>query len=274
MSTVERGDLSARAELSHNNDELDRIASGLNSMIININDHINTEYISELQRKNAELKQREAELKALQAEINPHFLYNTLESIRMQALLNEDQDTASLIRLLANLFRSRIKSGNVVKIKNEIIYCKSLIEILSARYGGTIEFTHNISKEIEEYGILRDLLQPILENAFIHGFHEEYERKKYLSLSGTIVNGIINFKVRNSGEHIEETKLRHIKAYLEYPDFETENESSGLLNVHQRSRLVYGDEYGISIDSDYKIGTTVDLKIQALTVIELKTKVH
>ena len=273
MSIAERGDLSTRAELSPYNDELDRIASGLNSMITNINEHINTVYLSELQRKNAEIKQREAEFNALQAEINPHFLYNTLESIRMQALLNGDQDTALLIRLLATLFRNRIKSGNVVKIKDEIIHCKSLIEILSSRYGGKIELSLNISKEMEEYGILRDLIHPILENAFIHGFREEYEREKHLELSGTLENGIINIRVKNSGEPIEELKLWQIKNYLEDPDSGMEGESNGLLNVHQRSRLVYGDEFGINIDTNMETGTIVDLKIQALTVEELKEKV-
>jgi two-component system sensor histidine kinase YesM len=270
MTVAETGDLSVRAKVSTYDDELDRISSGLNSMIININEHINTEYLSELRRKNAELRQREAELSALQSEVNPHFLYNTLESIRMQAVLNKDQDTAVLIRLLANLFRNRIKNGTVVKINDELVYCKSLIEILSARYGGDIDISLDIPKEIEEYGILRDLLQPILENAFIHGFSEEYEREKRLSISGVIEQGVINLRVQNSGKSIEKEKLRRIRDYIEYHDSATEDGNIGLLNVHQRIHLVYGEGYGVYINSDEERGTTVGIKIQALTVEQLK----
>jgi two-component system sensor histidine kinase YesM len=270
MAIAETGDLSARAGVSQYNDEFDRIASGLNSMIININDHINTEYLSELRRKNAELKQREAELSALQAEVNPHFLYNTLESIRMQALLNKDQDTALLIRLLANLFRGRIKSGNVVKIGNEIVYCKSLVEILSARYGGAIDLSIDVSKEIEEYSILKDLLEPILENAFVHGFEEEYEKQKELAISGTVTEGIIDLSIKNSGEPLGEEKLEQIRNYLERRNSPSDGGPIGLLNVHQRIRLVYGENYGVYVESSEEKGTVVGIRIKALTVEALK----
>jgi two-component system sensor histidine kinase YesM len=270
MAVAETGDLSVRAEVSKYNDELDRIASGLNSMILNINDHINTEYLSELKRKNAELKQREAELSALQAEINPHFLYNTLESIRMQALLNKDHETARLIRLLANLFRNRIKKGNVVKINDEIVYCGSLVEILSARYCGAIDLSLDVSDEIKEFGILKDLLQPILENVFVHGFDSDYEQMKYLTITGTISGNGIDLRVKNSGEPIDEEHLREIREYLENRGSGTGGGNLGLFNVHQRIRMVYGDGYGVFIESDEKNGTVVGIKIAALTVDDLR----
>jgi two-component system sensor histidine kinase YesM len=270
MAVAETGDLSARAGVSKYNDELDRIASGLNSMIININDHINTEYLSELRRKNAELKQREAELSALQAEINPHFLYNTLESIRMQALLNRDHETARLIRLLANLFRNRIKNGNVVKINDEIIYCGSLVEILSARYCGAIDLSLDIPDEIKEFGILKDLLQPILENAFMHGFGDDYEETKYLTISGAIDAGGIDLRVKNNGNPIDGEHLRRIRGYLENRDSGADSGNLGLFNVHQRIRMVYGDRYGVFIESGEREGTVVGIKIAALSVDELR----
>jgi two-component system sensor histidine kinase YesM len=270
MSVAETGDLSVRIDVSKYNDELDQIASGLNSMIVNINDHINTEYLSELKRKNAELKQREAELSALQAEINPHFLYNTLESIRMQALLNKDHETARLIRLLATLFRNRIKNGNVVKINDEIIYCKSLVEILSARYCGAIELSLDIPDELKEFGILKDLLQPILENAFMHGFGDDYEEMKYLTITGTIKGGEIELRVRNNGEPIGGERLRRIREYLENRDSGTDTGNLGLFNVHQRIRMVYGDRYGVFIESDEKRGAEVGIRIAALTVDDLR----
>jgi two-component system sensor histidine kinase YesM len=269
MAVAETGDLSVRAGVSKYNDELDRIAFGLNSMIININDHINTEYLSELRRKNAELKQREAELSALQAEINPHFLYNTLESIRMQALLNKDHETARLIRLLANLFRNRIKNGNVVKINDEIIYCRSLVEILSARYCGAIDLSLDIPDEIKEFGILKDLLQPILENAFMHGFGDDYEEMKYLTITGAIDDGGIELRVKNNGNPIDEEHLRRIREYLENRDSGENGGNLGLFNVHQRIRMVYGDRYGVFIESDEKKGTVVGIKIAALSVDDL-----
>jgi two-component system sensor histidine kinase YesM len=270
MAVAETGDLSVWAEVSKYNDELDRIASGLNSMIVNINDHINTEYLSELKRKNAELKQREAELSALQAEINPHFLYNTLESIRMQALLNKDHETARLIRLLANLFRNRIKKGNVVKINDEIAYCRSLVEILSARYCGAIDLSLDVPDEIKEFGILKDLLQPILENAFIHGFGNDYEQMKYLTITGTTSGNGIVLRVENSGEPVDGEHLRGMRECLENRDSGTGGGNLGLYNVHQRIRMVYGDGYGVFIESNEKNGTIVGIKIAALAVDDLR----
>jgi two-component system sensor histidine kinase YesM len=270
MTLAETGDFSVRAGISPYNDELDKIGSSLNGMIMRIKEHIDAEYLSELRRRNAELKQRDAELYALQSAVNPHFLYNTLESIRMQAVLNEDKETASLIRLLAGLFRSRIKKGNVVRIKDELDYCRSLTDILSVRYGGAVEIVFDVPGEIGEYAVPRDLLQPALENVFVHGFSGDEADGKKLTISGSMKGGEIILQVANNGQSIGQERLAQIREYLECGGAEGNGGSFGLHNVHQRIRLIYGDGFGVQIASSRETGTIVSIKIQALRADELK----
>jgi two-component system sensor histidine kinase YesM len=271
MLIAENGDLSARVSLSPYNDELDRIAISLNSMVAKISDHINTEFVAELRRKNAEVRQRDAELYALQTQINPHFLYNTLEIIRMKALMNGDDDSALLIKMLAALFRERITSGPVVTMKDELASCNSLIEIYNARFDGEVIVDYLIDPKTYNYGIIKGLIQPIIENAFVHGLvTTNKDDENQLILKTSQEDDIIKISVYNSGKPIEQQTLEKIFTHLsKSPMNDQSDHQFGLVNVHQRIRLVYGERCGVTITSDDH-GTTVVISVRAYTVSELK----
>jgi sensor histidine kinase YesM len=267
MAVTETGDLTARARVSSYGDEIDQISASLNSMIAKIDEHIHAEYINELRQKNAILQQREAELFALQAQVNPHFLYNTLEIIRIQAMTNGDDDTALLIRWLASLFRRRSSAGTVVTIEDELAYSESLIGILQAKFNGDIDVRIEVPAAIRACAILKDLIQPLLENAFVHGFADDDEDRR-LTLSGERRGGDIALSVRNSGPPIRPEALERVRGQLLH-SLAPEGRPSGhvgLVNVDQRIRLVFGEGYGVSIESDERQGTVVTLLIKELPV--------
>ncbi|MDR1060963.1 MAG: histidine kinase [Clostridiales bacterium] len=266
MAVTETGDLSVRARVSSNGDEIDQISASLNSMIAKIDEHIHAEYINELRQKNAIIQQREAELFALQAQVNPHFLYNTLEIIRIQAVTNGDNDTALLIRWLASLFRRRTNAGTVVTIEDELAYSESLIDILQAKFNGDIDVRVEVPAEIRACAILKDLIQPLLENAFVHGFADDGEDRR-LTLSGERRGCDIALSVCNSGPPIQPEALERVRGQLLHslaPDGRPSGHV-GLVNVDQRIRLVFGEGYGVSIESDERHGTVVTLLIKELS---------
>lgn|GEM_PF-949815 len=276
MKTAKDGDLSARATVSKSGNEFDMIAESFNSMMCKIDEDIQLRYISEIMQKSAELKQKESELYALQTQINPHFLYNTLEIIRMKALTNKDSETASLIRMLATIFRSRTKDKMVITIREEIRYCNSLMELYSVRYDGELNYDFNIDESIMGYAILKDLLHPILENAVVHGlcFGAKTEDESNLTISAVMdSDNNILFSLSDNGHGIDAdtlSKLNESLGNITTSDLNsiTENKHIGFLNVQQRIKLAYGNDYGISITSSSS-GTTVNLKIKALSVQEL-----
>ena len=276
MGAAEHGDLAQRAPVSQAGDEFDQIAVRLNHMIGKIDEYIQAEYVSELSRQNALLSQREAELFALQAQVNPHFLYNTLEVIRMQAVHNGDEDTALLIRWLATLFRRRVRSAAVVTLAEELSFCQSLIDILQAKYNGEIAVEIDVPEKVRSFGILKDLIQPPLENAFIHGFASAQEEERVLTLRARQEGQALRVEIHNSGVPIAAETLARIREMLghDLPGDRLNAEHVGLVNVDQRIRLVYGEGYGLTLDSREGAGTLVTLTIAALSPQELAHRTH
>lgn len=110
---------------------------------------------------------------ALQSQINPHFLYNTLESIRMKAICNGDIEVGRMLYILAFLFRNQLKENDIIPIKNEINYCQKYLEIFKFRYEEKFEFTINCPEEILDKQIIKFTLQPLIENYFVHAIKLE-----------------------------------------------------------------------------------------------------
>lgn len=272
MSHVESGNLSTRIKVHGNRDEISQIASNFNKMCDNLNNYINKVYVYDLKRKDAELKQRTSDLYVLQSQINPHFLYNTLETIRMRALASHNEDVSKMIRTLAELFRSSINKKIIVKIHDEIKYCKNYFEIYKIRYGPDLEVTYQVDHDILEYGILKHLIQPLIENSIVHGINTVRGNNK-ISIKGWKSNEDIYISITDNGHGIKEERLLEIRKMLEAPDV-TVNESIGIVNVDQRIKLVFGSTYGIHINSNEGNGTTVEVRIPAVTVKELEENVQ
>ena len=271
-----RSNIRVRAPLYGNNDELDAISSGLNNMLERIEDHIQESYIQEIEQQESLLRQRDAELYALQSQVNPHFLYNTLEIIRMKALSNHDEDAAMMIKSLASTFRERIKGSTVILLKQEMDLCRQLMEIFNVRYNSTIELIEDLGPSLLSCAVLRDLLTPIIENVMVHGYHDSMDPEDLkIQIHGHREDDDLILRVSDNGIGFADDQFDRISTALQRPVYQN-NHNIGLMNIHSRIRLVYGDPYGLSIISNPSApGAVVEIRIRVLTteaLNELVTK--
>jgi two-component system sensor histidine kinase YesM len=238
-------------------------------MITRLDKHIQTAYVYRLESKTAELK-------ALQAQINPHFLFNTLESIRFNALEHQDPDTAKMIHLLGNLFRRSIQSSDLfAELRQEIDYAGSFMELQKLRYADAFEFETDVPPKLLGLGVPRFILQPLVENAIKHG-------QKGISSGGIISvtareepEGTLRITVADNGRGMDEETVRQVLERLDQPETEGEDHYSiGLSNVHQRIRILFGELYGLTIESRPGDGTAVSILMPARRKEELETYVQ
>jgi len=270
IAKIKNGDISERIPLGNVHDEISDISASINHMCDELEAFIQREYVSELNQKNIALKLKNAELKNLQAQIDPHFLYNTLEAIRMKANLSGARETGDMIMILSKLFRSTIKASPIVTIDEEIQSARLYLKLFELKYKNlSIEF--DIDEEISGYGILNHIIQPLLENCIIHGYNTRgvnvIKVKVYLQEKFLII------EIHDNGNGIDPNKLKFINNSLIH-NTSHESDSIGLTNVHDRIRIIYGNECGLSITSEENFGTLVMVKIYAKTVKELEEYVQ
>lgn len=261
MKRVGSNNLSYRIPILERYDEFEDIAVKFNYMCDQLQKTIEREYISQIKKKNAELG-------SLQAGINPHFLYNTLEVIRVRSIDTGNEDVAKMIVNLANLYRAIVRDRTFIPIRNEINICDMYMDIFSFRYENSLEYEMNIDPKIMEFGIPKNLLQPIIENYFVHGIKDEFYANRF-EIQGFMKNGDISFVFKDNGfgicrEQLDETK-RNIKAVN--PEAES---GYGLLNIQKRIRLIYGEPYGITLESEKNNLTQITVLIKAITCEELE----
>jgi two-component system sensor histidine kinase YesM len=166
MQRVGSNNLSYRIPIVKQFGEFRGIAIKFNEMCDELQKNIDLEYISEMKKRNAELE-------SLQAGINPHFLYNILEVIRVRAVDSGNDDVAKMIVDLANLYRSMVKNCTFIPIRNEINICGIYIDIFSYHYEKSLNYETNIDPQVMKFGIPKNLLHPIIENYFVHGIKDE-----------------------------------------------------------------------------------------------------
>lgn len=252
MKEIQRGNLNININSDNENDEFTMISDNLNDTCRKLNEYINKVYLSEIKQKNAEII-------ALQSQINPHFLYNTLESIRMKAVINEDKEVAKMLYSLAFLFRNMTKSDNLITLKQELEHCRLYLDLFKFRYEGVFEYKIDIDDELLEKKIIKFSIQPIIENFIVHGIKLE-ENDNFVWITVKKKNYDIEISIKDNGNGIEPEKMKIIIDRLENLD---NRESIGLINVHERIRLIYGEKYGLTIKNNDLGGTTVIIKISS-----------
>jgi two-component system sensor histidine kinase YesM len=238
-------------------DEMAVLAGSVNSM---------TESIEMLVHKikEDERKMRRAELRLLQEQINPHFLYNTLDTI-VWLIEGHDSDKAvSMVMSLSQFFRLVLNKGReYITIEEEKTYIESYLEIQQVRYRDILDYEVRIPAELYQYKILKLTLQPLVENSLYHGI--KYKRAKgTILVSGELRDGRIYFKVQDNGVGMEQEELEKLRSEIGKPCKDTEK-GFGLANVNERIRMYFGNEYGMTIDSTAGQGTCVEIVIPALT---------
>lgn len=241
-------------------DEISMLGNIFNRMVRHLDELIHEVYTGEIDRKELELRIKEAELYALQTQINPHFLYNVLNSIRGNLLERGDVRNAEIVSLLAKSFRILLKSrGEVVSLREEAELVSVYLRIQEYRYGGRLAFEIEVPSELAEVKIATMSLQPVVENAVVHVM-EGTEAVTHISISAEAVGDYVHVHIRDDGAGIPRERLEEVRGWLTDVKFEPRDAHYGLWNVHQRLLKLFGPGCGITIQSGPE-GTVVTLTV-------------
>lgn len=256
MKAFERGTLDVKIP-ENRHDEFGLVYHAFNKMTQNINRLVSDVYVKELAKKDAEIS-------ALQEQINPHFLYNTLESINWRAQLAGENDIALMIQALSKLMDASTNRSKrkLIPVKEEVGYVNQYMYLIQMRYSESLKYHQNIDPEIEDALIPKLILQPLLENAVKHGIEPIGEG--LIELIGKKEDGRLVFKIRDNGSGMNEIQYKKIQSMIheekEIIDMKKgEGASVGLQNVFRRIQLIYGDGAKIKIESCENHGTTITI---------------
>lgn len=220
----------------------------------------------------AQIFNKQTELTALQSQINPHFLYNTLECIRGQALMDDNLEIARMVEALGAFFRYSIsRKGNLVTLKDELDNIDNYMLIQRYRFGNRFSMEVIIDEEDEEaYNCLipRLIIQPIVENAIFHGLEERLEGGR-VTIEVIVTEKTLIITVSDNGKGISREQLNKLNAKIRSRDTNPEDGEAGnqrntgiaLPNIHKRIQLLFGEEYGVDIYSTPGQGTDVEVTI-------------
>lgn len=240
-------------------DEIADLGQSFNIMVEQIK-----ELLAQSIRKQQQLQK--AELRTLQAQINPHFLYNTLDSIIWMAEAGNHDGVIRLVKALSGFFRLSLNKGrDWVQIRSELDHARSYLIIQQMRYRDILEFSIEVAEELQDYPILNITLQPLIENALYHGIKNK-RGKGLIRIGGYSDGGSIMLTVSDNGIGIPEDRLACLRASIEQTvqagdTDDAEQGGFGLQNVHQRLQLYFGAEYGIRLDSTEGYGTHITVRI-------------
>lgn len=227
--------------------------------INNLNRYLNklVKKINELLKENQKINDEklEIEIATLQSQITPHFIFNTLNSIRIQALINDDKEVANSIKNFTSLIKNNFSKGNIHTFKDEELVIESYFNIMKIRYGDKIKYNINLEKSLEDKKLLKLLLQPIIENSIIHG------------LSAKNYDGIVDINMYEEGNNVI-VKIRDNGIGISKENIEKimngESNGIGVYNCNRRIKVYYGDDYGIDIKSELGSYTETIVKLPSI----------
>ncbi len=259
MRRVQSGDLSVKFKVKHR-DEIGQLGNQFNRMLGRIQHLIEDIYQIEGQKK-------EAEMQALQSQINPHFMYNTLETIRMTAELNDDTDAADMISILGKMLRYSIggKIHDEVTLREELDHVTHYVQLLNYRYPNRFELHLDLPEVLQHYAIIRLLFQPIVENAVYHGL-DDLKLKMNIWIEAESTPRLTRVTIRDDGCGMGAEALEALNQSLQAAavPHKTGSGGIGLRNVHERIRLQYGSAYGMKVFSRQGAGTEVVIELPPL----------
>jgi len=257
---IAQGEQGKRIDLTKKDQELLLIAETTNDMLDRLERNIHDIY-------QLELSQKDAHMRALQAQINPHFMYNTLEFIRMYAVMENQNELADIIYEFSSLLRNNISDERETTLKQEVEFCRKYSYLCMVRYPKSIAYGFKIDPGLEEMRIPKFTLQPLVENYFAHGV--DYRRTdNVISIKALKKEGYVEILVTDNGRGMPAEKLAEIQDKLAQRTFEHtvdysgKRQSIGIVNVHERFVLYFGDRYDISVESVEKEGVRYRITIQ------------
>ena len=259
MERVQEGDFSVSDIVVESQNEIGSLTKSFNVMTHRIQD------LMEQNIREQEAK-RKSELKALQSQINPHFLYNTLDSIIWMAEGKKNEEVVLMTASLARLLRQSISNEDeVVSIGQEVEYARGYLTIQKMRYKDKMEFQIEVDPSILHIPLIKLVLQPVIENAIYHGLKYK-ESKGLLLVKGFMKNDNAVLQVIDNGVGMDEETLAHI---YERHKVNYQSNGVGVYNVQKRLQLYYGNEYGITYESKKGEGTTATIMIPGRQEVKL-----
>ena len=259
MERVQEGDFSVSDIVVESQNEIGSLTKSFNVMTHRIQD------LMEQNIREQEAK-RKSELKALQSQINPHFLYNTLDSIIWMAEGKKNEEVVLMTASLARLLRQSISNEDeVVSIGQEVEYARGYLTIQKMRYKDKMEFQIEVDPSILHIPLIKLVLQPVIENAIYHGLKYK-ESKGLLLVKGFMKNDNAVLQVIDNGVGMDEETLAHI---YERHKVNYQSNGVGVYNVQKRLQLYYGNEYGITYESKKGEGTTATITIPGRQEVKL-----
>ena len=235
------------------NDELTDLANSLNYMSTRIKQLVDENYL-------VRIKTQEAQLLALQLQINPHFIYNTLESISCMALVSDNYEIVNVVQAFSSMMRYAMQDSPVVQVSDETENARCYLAIQNTRFPDKIEAEFDIQKNCNNLCMLRLTLQPLLENAFIHGF-SDIETGGRLKLSIKTRRNNLYILLSDNGSGMSEEKVVHTRAMMKLDALDTTKECYALRNLAQRLRISYGHKAKLLIHSELNVGTLILIKL-------------
>ncbi|WP_053982677.1 sensor histidine kinase [Niameybacter massiliensis] len=263
MQQIEKGEMGVQIKGDYQ-DEIGYVYSSFNRMSKQIQYLVNCVYREQIILKSSELK-------ALQSQINPHFLYNTLEMINWKARMSGNDDIAQMIEALSGIMEVNIdrRDSHYLTLQEEIEYLKNYIFLIQKRFGERIQFETKVPEHLLDYNIPRLVLQPLIENAISHGIEPVGEG--IISIEVVDNEEELTIFIKDTGAGIEATRLAYLQHELNNSQkvfIESESEEKGkgrnhigVINVQKRIKLLYGEGYGINIESEEGKGTAIIMKL-------------
>ena len=251
----------ARPEGSDEFSEMFDALSKTSSTIKTLIDEVYTHKLSQAQLLS---RQNDIRFKMLASQINPHFLFNTLETIRMQAIADGSKDVAYTIKLLAKILRHNLDvAERPVPLMEEIDVISNYLEIQHLRFKERVSYAIMFLCPVKDVEILPLLIQPLVENSFSHGL-ESHVRDGFIYILIDSKDDILSISVSDNGSGMSKEKLMELTKKLDDNKVEAVNSSIGMLNVNQRIKLFYGEQYGLNIQSEEGKGTVVTIQVPCI----------
>lgn len=260
LEVIGQNNLDYQIPMEDSSDEFGAITRSINAMSRQLAETVDKLYIYQL-------KQKTAELSELQAKFNPHFLYNTLDVICAHAYENNDPDVAEMLVLLSRIFRSFINNKSFITIQEEITFCNMYLELFRMRYKENMSIEFSVKKDVMAYGIIRNLLQLLIENYFVHGFKPQEEDNWILISAALQGPEHIVLSVSDNGFGMSPDRMQSLQEMLEGAE-DGATESYGLRNLHDRVRIFYGPGCGFHIEGNEQGGVTASITIRRMTCQE------
>lgn len=260
IQVIAQGEEGRRIDISEKDQELLLIAETTNDMLDRLEKNIHDIY-------QLELSQKYANMRALQAQINPHFMYNTLEFLRMYAVMQSQDELADIIYEFSSLLRNNISDERETLLKQELEFCRKYSYLCMVRYPKSIAYGFKIDPELENMKIPKFTLQPLVENYFAHGV-DHRRTDNVISIKALKQDGFVEILVVDNGRGMSAEKLANIREKLSQRYFEhqasysDQRQSIGIVNVHERFVLYFGDRYAITIESAEQAGVQYRITIQ------------